>query len=124
MHAIGSATARIGDYRQQQARFLDAWKRGVRLAGEGCFEVTASSVASATDKEQLRPRWDYVEAYLMDRSNGEAAFLAALCSFFNSHWGQALLERAGYPNLCDLAAKLDAERAGIIAELFLSYQGW
>lgn len=124
MHATGNATAEILDYRQQQARFLDAWKRGVRLAGESCFEVTASSVENATDKEQLRPRWDYVEAYLMDRSKGEAAFLAALCSFFNSHWGQALLERAGYPNLCDLAAKLDAERAGIIAALFLSYYGW
>ena len=53
-----------------------------------------------------------------------AAFLAALCAFFNSHWGQVLLERAGCPNLCDLAGKLDAERSAVIAELFLTYQGW
>ena len=52
------------------------------------------------------------------------AQLAALCSFFNSDWGQGLLVRAGYHNLCDLAGKLDPERAGIIAELFLSYDGW
>ena len=116
--------ARVSDWQEREERFLRAWKRGVRLAGERCFDITSASIEGAIDKDQLRPSWDYVEAYLTDRSKGEAAFLAALCSFFNSHWGQALLERAGYPNLCDLAEKLDAERAGVIAELFLSYQGW
>ncbi len=116
--------ATVSDWRARQARFLDAWKHGVRLAGEHCFDITAVSVEAATDKDQLRPSWDTVEAHLLDRSRGEAAFLAALCSFFNSQWGQALLERAGYPNLCDLAGTLDAERTGVIAELFLSYQGW
>ncbi len=116
--------AGISDWRAREASFLDAWKRGVCLAGVRCFDITAVSVEAATDKDQLRPSWDTVEAHLLDRSRGEAAFLAALCSFFNSHWGQALLERAGYPNLCDLAEKLDSERTGVIAELFLSYQGW
>ena len=96
----------------------------MRLAGERCFDITAVSVDRATDKDQLRPSWDYVEVHLLDRSRGEAAFLAALCAFFNSHWGQALLERAGYPNLCDLAATLDAERSAVVTELFLNYQGW
>ncbi len=109
---------------QRQARFLAAWKRGMRLAGERCFDITAVSVDRAADKDQLRPSWDAVEVHLLDRSRGEAAFLAALCSFFNSEWGQALLERAGYPNLCDLAATLDAERSAVVAELFLNYQGW
>ena len=113
-----------GQLEQRQARFLAAWKRGVRLAGERCFDITAANVDRATDKDQLRPSWDYVEVHLLDRSQGEAAFLAALCSFFNSHWGQALLERAGYPNLCDLAGTLDAERSVVITELFLNYQGW
>jgi len=117
-------SARVSDWRAREAAFLTAWKRGVRLVGESCFDITAVSVEAATDKDQLRPSWDHVEAHLLDRSRGEAAFLAALCSFFNSHWGQALLERAGYPNLCDLAGTLDAERSRVIAELFLSYQGW
>ena len=116
--------ARVSDWRAREEAFLRAWKHGVRLAGERCFDITAASLEVATDKDQLRPSWDHVEAHLLDRSRGEAAFLAALCSFFNSHWGQALLERAGYPNLCDLAERLDAERTGVIAELFLSYQGW
>ncbi len=109
---------------QRQAQFLAAWKRGVRLAGERCFDITAVTVDRATDKDQLRPSWDHVEAHLLDRSRGEAAFLAALCAFFNSDWGQGLLERAGCPNLCDLAAMLDTERSAVIAELFLTYQGW
>jgi len=113
-----------GRLEQRQARFLAAWKRGVHLAGEDCFDITAVSVDRAIDKDQLRPSLDSVEVHLLDRSRGEAAFLAALCSFFNSQWGQALLERAGYPNLCDLAATLDAERSAVIAELFLNYQGW
>ena len=115
---------RVSDWRAREEAFLDAWKRGVRLAGERCFDITSASVEGATDKDELRPSWDYVEAHLLDRSRGEAAFLASLCAFFNSHWGQALLERAGCPNLCDLAERLDSERTGIIAELFLSYQGW
>jgi hypothetical protein len=65
-----------------------------------------------------------VEAHLLDRSRGEAAFLAALCAFFNSHWGQGLLERAGCPNLCDLAGTLDGERSAVVMELFINYQGW
>jgi hypothetical protein len=113
-----------GQLEQRQTRFLAAWKRGVRLAGERCFDITAATVERATDKDQLRPSWDHVEAHLLDRSRGEAAFLAALCAFFNSHWGQALLERAGYPNLCDLAGTLDAERSAVITELFLNYKGW
>ncbi len=116
--------ARVSDWRAREEAFLSAWKHGVRLAGERCFDITAASLEVATDKDQLRPSWDHVEAHLLDRSQGEAAFLAALCSFFNSHWGQALLERAGYPNFCDLAGTLDAERSRVIAELFLSYQGW
>jgi hypothetical protein len=113
-----------GGQAQRQARFLAAWKRGVQLAGESCFDITAISVDRATDKDQLRPRWDHVEETLLHRSRGDAAFLAALCTFFNSHWGQALLERAGAPNLRDLAVTLDAERAAVIAELFRTYPGW
>ncbi len=120
IRAIDAKTA----WQEREQRFLAAWKRGVTLAGEACFKVTAESVGAATSREQLRPDWDYIEAHLLDRSNGEAAFLATLCSFFNSEWGQVLLDRAGYPNLCDLASKLDPGSAEIIAELFVSYHGW
>ena len=114
----------VYDFREREQRFLEAWKQGVRIAGPECFRVTAPTVGDASHKRQLEPDWDHIEATLLARSRGEAAFLAAMCSFYNAEWGQSLLERAGYPNLCDLAGKLDEPRAGIIAELFLYYPGW
>ena len=126
MHAISQArlAKAKAEQQQRQARFLDAWKRGVRLAGERCFDITAPSVDRATDKDELRPNRDHVDAHLLARSRGEAAFLAVLCGFFNSDWGQALLEQAGFANLFELAGTLDAERSAIMSELFLTYQGW
>ena len=112
------------DYREREQRFLAAWKRGVQLAGPGYFKLKAPTVEAATHKGQLEPDWDLIEETLTARSRGEAAFLAAMCSFYNAEWGQSLLVRAGFPNLCDLASKLDEPHAGIIAELFLNYPGW
>jgi hypothetical protein len=47
-----------------------------------------------------------------------------MCSFYNAQWGQKLLTEAGFPNICDIASKLDSEHAEVIAELFLTYSGW
>lgn len=112
------------DYRERERLFLAAWKRGVQLAGPDYFKLRAPTVEAATHKGQLEPDWDLIEETLMVRSRGEAAFLAAMCSFYNAEWGQSLLVRAGFPNLCDLASKLDEPHTGIIAELFLNYPGW
>jgi hypothetical protein len=109
---------------QREARFLDAWKRGVQMAGENYFRLKAPTVEAAMHKHQLAPDCELIEASLGARSRGQAAFLAAMCSFYDAEWGQRLLVRAGYPNLCDLASKLDPPYAEIIAELFLNYPGW
>lgn len=114
----------LNDHRVRAQRFLEAWKRGAALIGTRFFEVKAPSVESATDKNQLRPDWDLVEESIGVLSRGEAAFLAAMCSFFNAEWGQKLLEDVGFPNICDIASKLDREHAEVIAELFLTYSGW
>lgn len=109
---------------EREVRFLAAWKRGVRLAGEHYFRREAPTVDAATHKHQLAPDGELIEASLGGRSRGQAAFLAAMCSFYDATWGQTLLVRAGYPNLCDLAAKLESPYADVIAELFLNYPGW
>ncbi|GAB4361019.1 MAG: hypothetical protein Kow006_31410 [Gammaproteobacteria bacterium] len=114
----------LDDYTHRERRFLAAWKRGVALAGESYFHVTSASVAEAINKNQLRPDWQRIEHAIGVISRGEAAFLAAMYSFFNAEDGQALLVRAGFPNLCDVASKLDPHRAEVIAELFLTYPGW
>ena len=100
------------DYRERERLFLAAWKRGVQLAGPGYFKLKAPTGEAATHKGQLEPDWDLIEETLTARSRGEAAFLAAMCSFYNAEWGQSL------------ASKLDEPHTGIIAELFLNYPGW
>jgi hypothetical protein len=103
----------MNDYRIRSQRFL------VRF-----FEVDAVSFASATDKNDLKPDWEYIEESLGVLSSGEAAFLSGMCSFYNAEWGQKLLTEVGFPNICDLASKLDREHAEVVAELFLTYSGW
>jgi hypothetical protein len=105
-------------------RFLAAWKRGVKLAGAQYFHVRAISVEAATDKNELKPNRQAIQDAIDEISRGQGAFLAAMYSFYNCNDGQELLIQAGYPNICDLAAKLDKDHAEIISELFLSYAGW
>ncbi len=112
------------DPMQRTARFLSAWKRGVILAGDHYFQVTVSDIVEATHRDQLRPDYARIEHALGSVSAGQGAFLAAMYSFFNADDGQRLLTRAGYPNICDVAAKLDGVHAEIIASLFLNYHGW
>lgn len=111
--------------------FLNAWKRGVKLAGVHYFRnarphgigaptadlrVTEADVDRATIKWELCPDRKAIVRALGHISRGEGAFLAAMYSFYNAEDGQKLLKRAGYPNICDLAAKLDSNRARIIAD--------
>lgn len=117
----------FSEARSQGARrenFLVAWKSGVQLAGEAYFNITAESVEAAHDKGQLQPNWEVIQDAIGRISAGQGAFLAAMYSFYNPDDGQKLLEAAGYPNLADLASKLDPEYAEVIAALFLNYHGW
>ena len=117
-------TTSSNDPDQRAERFLAAWKRGVALAGVSNFLVEIPSVAEATHRGHLRPNYTRVEDAIGRVSAGQGAFLAAIYSFFNAGDGQQFLARAGYPNICDLAAKLEGAHAEVIAELFLNYHGW
>lgn len=112
------------DANERAERFLAAWMRGVALAGASYFFVEVPYVAEATHRNQLCPNYALVEDAIGRVSAGQGAFLAAMYSFFNAEDGQRLLARAGYPNICDLAAKLEGQHAEIVAELFLNYHGW
>lgn len=108
----------------RRKNFLLAWKSGVLLAGEQYFNITAESVEAAHDKWQLKPNWEVIQNSIGCISAGQGALLAAMYSFYNPDDGQKLLAAAGYPNLADLASKLDPEYAEVIAALFLNYHGW
>lgn len=57
-------------------------------------------------------------------SSGEAMFLAAMVSFYNSEPGGELLRSLGANGLSDIAASLDESRRQVIADLPLAYAGW
>lgn len=109
----------------RRARFLAAWQAGVDVAGQRFFDIKSETVASAQDKEELRPKWDYVEDNVGVLSHGERSFLIAMCGFFNDEWGAELSARfneTGSP--VELAQILSIERRQIIADLLVNYQGW
>lgn len=108
-------------------RFLHAWKRGVKLAGEKLFHCDAESIDAAVDKEQLRPHWERVEAYIRQAiSPGERLFVMELCSFYNSDWMQEWKKklRISRGSIGLAAIRLGEERRGVLADLLVSYRGW
>lgn len=111
-------------YADAPARFLAAWKEAVKLAGPRFFECDAESVDAATDKWQLKPKWEEVDAFMGVGSTGERVFLAAVVSFYNNEWGQGHLEAAGWPNLAAVANRLDLRELEILTQLMLNYTGW
>lgn len=105
--------------------FLDTWKVAVRLAGPQFFSITAESIDTANDKQQLRPDVEAIKQDAGVLSGGERRFLFALVSFFNHEIADELWGAYGETgNPGELAQQLDRHRAQIITDLMLSYGGW
>lgn len=108
---------------EKRDRFLAAWKRGVAFLGDDLFGP--GSLATAWDKEQLRPLRRPVEAVFAKESGGEEQFLAAMVSFYDSSWGAELSERIDCDkSVCGLTYNLDHQCTEILCELLRNYQGW
>lgn len=107
------------------ARFLAAWKRGVRLAGPQFFGMgnPHADLDQAESIWDLCPKMDLIDRAIGVMSSGEKVFLAALTSFYNAYDGGALLKRVHVQGLADLGG-LDLERRAVIAALILNYTGW
>jgi len=109
--------------------FFASWKSAVALAGFEYFgDGTPTGCALATDKNQLRPRWDAIEAAFPSLTEAEQIFLANMLTFFNS-------ERVGLPiskylatlpnvSVGHAAARLDQARRQALAQLLCAYEGW
>jgi len=109
--------------RHRPERFLAAWKRGVKLAGEWFFDVKGS-VDSATDKNQLQPKYEVIKKNIHQISSGEKAFLVAMYQFYNASDGKELAESIDCSTMHDIAMSLDKKRLEVIAELFINDCGW
>ncbi|MEW6647164.1 MAG: hypothetical protein AB1450_08205 [Pseudomonadota bacterium] len=116
---------------QMRDEFLAAWKAGVKIAGDDLFRVERgyariSCIDEATTKWQLVPARDEVEAYVLKgkASRWTRAFVAAMCSFYNSEWAAGMLKRLKVGSIGELAQGLDGERRTVLAALLVSYRGW
>jgi hypothetical protein len=113
----------------QGRAFLAAWKNAISLAGYSFFgDGTPTGCAVATDKNQLRPRWEIIEPAFPDLTDAEQVFLAHVLTFFNA-------ERSGWPvarfllglpnaSLGHASARLDSHRRDALASLLTTYEGW
>jgi len=125
--------ARVHGY-EAPAKFVDAWVRGVKIVGEQYFECKTplsgdavtefETLNDVTDKNQLTPKWDFIEKNIYAMSGGEAALLATMCSFYNAEWGGKMMQEFGLQGMADISAKLDLEGNQIVADLLINYTGW
>lgn len=106
------------------AAFLDAWKDGLQLAGVSFFGCQAGRPADAVHWHQLTPKLDVMRRELPNRAQADAAFAAAMASFYNAEEGHKLMTRAGCHSFGGLATLLDIRRRAILACLLVNFRGW
>lgn len=109
---------------ESAARFTQAWKAGIDIAGPSLFGCQAASPEQATHWHQLTPKLDVMRKELPNRSQSDAAFAGALASFFNAEEGHKLMKKAGCESFGHLAYQLDPVRRAVLADLLASFGGW
>jgi len=114
--------------KQREARFLCAWKQGVRRAGLHYFEVAAPHrLELALHRDQLRPNYRVIKSALAGDIDAEGGlFLCALYSFYNEDEGRRLMRRH-YPRCRSreqLLALVDAGHRAILETLLGNYTEW
>ena len=124
LQLAGDMVAAMND----EARFLKAWVRGVKLTNRPHVFGDGSDPDLARTKWDLCPIYERVEEALDTMSSTEGILLAAMYSFYNDATGARLLQRAcggeDPVGLATIAAALDEVRLAVISELFITYRGW
>lgn len=108
-----------------ESQFLAAWKDAVKLSGVILFDIRAVSVDAATDKNDLRPDWNAIEAYMTSEPYNNHYFLIAVLQFFSYSGIEDICNSVelSVPRLPDLAS-LDNDQRDIIYRLIETYDGW
>ncbi len=108
---------------EKNARFLEAWKRGVGFVGPELFGP--GNLRSARDKNDLKPLRHAVEGWFEGASGGEKQLLGAMVSFYDPEWGEELAARTDdEKSLCGLTFNLDHQEMEILCDLLRNYTGW
>lgn len=105
--------------------FFAVWRRAVARAGTRFFgDGTEATLMRAEDKWDLEPRGQAIREALDTLSRGDAAFLAALYSFYNASNAALVWRALGLHGFSDLCVRLDPDAKRIVADLMLLYRGW
>lgn len=104
--------------------FLDAWIRGIKIAGAEYFGGEMTSFEGPITKWDLAPRYDDISEAIGWLSSGEATFLVAMYGFYNARYAKGMMDRLDIGGLADIASRLDEQRRRVIADLIVSYAGW
>ncbi|MEQ8832246.1 MAG: hypothetical protein RLW87_20730 [Alphaproteobacteria bacterium] len=109
-------------WRMAEARFLEAWKEGVKLVGPHLFGVTPEEVDTATDRDALRPDREAFLRRLGTASDGEVWFLLQMYGYYNSVAAADLQPyHVFHP---ESVANRDLRYREIVARFMLNYTGW
>jgi len=118
---------------EKELKFLNAWKKGVKLIGHVFFKLpaevnyyynTESFINSVTSREQLHPNWRAIGIGLKAMQAHHQIFISMMYSFYNHKDGQRLLKAIGFPNFIDALRRLETEEKEIIEELARNDYGW
>lgn len=108
----------------KEKQFLQAWKKGVKLAGREFFVIQSRNISSATSKWDLTPNFEVIEQTLGGYNHGKQVLVALMYSFYDAIEGQRFLQRAGTPNIVDAVNCLDTNDKHLVIEMLLTYSGW
>lgn len=105
--------------------FLDAWIRGVELAGRDLFG-DGSDPRLAANRDELRPDFERIENAIEMKSYGEAVFIIAMLSFFNSQFAGEIQDSMPRQakTMASIVVAVDENRRAVLRDLFDNYRGW
>jgi len=105
-------------------QFLNAWKMGAELIGPHYFKGPAPTPHQARHWRHLTPDLDAMRRKLINRSQADAVFAAAMASFYNAQEGHKLMKRAGCETFGSAVTSITTAQRGLLAQMVGSYQKW
>ena len=104
--------------------FLTAWKRGVVASGTPSLFYSGDMVDRVNHLHRLAPKTKDIAKKISLYPKSQAAFLAALVSFYNPEEGAKLAKKVGCNGLGDISLNLSMEQRFILADLLIHHAGW
>lgn len=108
---------------RNRKEFLEAWKMAVARIGPQYFGP--ESIETAKSHWDLTPNEEAIKDIIRKRGTGQAQFIVAAMSFYNSYWAQELLLKSRLDkSFFGLVSTVDDEGVEILVALLCNFPGW